>query len=163
MTSWHLSCAHPALMIFPISLGYWVFSSKCFTSGEGGVACHCRAAVTVLLRDVAECPPQSSHQVTLFCILCPCTLGEGGVLPPLSGERGIYLPKCRVAESGWECCQCLLSPILFYVAIDFCQYDSFYTWLATQYHLVLMLRWSWHGYLQPFHVLLCALNVAPFL
>lgn len=87
VTSWHLSCTHPALMIFPISLGYWVFSSKFFTSGEGGVACHCQAAVTVLLRDVAECPPQSSHQVMLFCILCPCTLGGGCFLPYLgSGE-----------------------------------------------------------------------------
>lgn len=54
----------------------------------------------------------------------------GWALPPLSEERGIYLPKCRVAVSGWECCQCLLSPILFYVATDFCQSDSFHTWLA---------------------------------
>lgn len=54
----------------------------------------------------------------------------GRVLPPLSGEQEIYLPKCRVAVCGWECCQCLLSPVLFYVAIDFCQSDSFYTWLA---------------------------------
>lgn len=95
----------------------------------GGVACHCPAAVIVLLRDVAECPPQSPHQVTLFCILCPFYSWAGHFLPYL-GERGIYLPKCRVAVSGWECCQCLLSPILFYVAIDFCQSDSFYTWLA---------------------------------
>lgn len=59
---------------------------------------------------------------------------------------------------AWECCQCLPS---CKPAIDFCQHDSPYTWLVTQYHLVLLLLWSGYGCLELFCVLLCALAYSP--